>query len=141
MAHVLFTYGTLSLPEVIHRVTGKCFPAVDALIEEYETYYLKNRPYPGMCYTGKGNTWGKLHFDIDAATFDLLDHYEGGEYVRQQITAVTTEGKSVTAQAYVLADNAKHLVSVRPWNEKTFRQRYLAQYLNEMEWRRKPLRQ
>lgn len=125
----LFTYGTLCLPEVMQAVTGRVFATATARLDGYLCRLLRRRVYPGIIRTGEGCTRGVLHYDIDAASLDRIDDFEGPFYRRETVLAVREDGGEVAACTYVLVDSLHHLLSDRDWDEEEFRRKHLNRYL------------
>jgi gamma-glutamylcyclotransferase (GGCT)/AIG2-like uncharacterized protein YtfP len=129
----LFTYGTLSLPEVMRAVAGRDFATADAHLDGYRSRLLKRHVYPGMVHNGEGSTHGVLYYGVDAASLARIDAFEGAYYRRETVLAVREDGSEVAACTYVLVDSLHHLLSVRDWDEEEFRRKHLQHYLRSEE--------
>jgi gamma-glutamylcyclotransferase (GGCT)/AIG2-like uncharacterized protein YtfP len=122
----LFVYGTLRLGQTARSLIANnishCVPAHTS-----GAIYAFPMGYPGFCEgDGKGTVHGEVVWLTDlAATFGLLDAYEGSDFARviKQVTLAT--GEEIWSWIYTLADPAavKHgeLIEdgnwVRYWTE------------------------
>ena len=101
----LFVYGTLRLGQTARSLIANnishCVPAHTA-----GAIYAFPMGYPGFCEVeGKGTVHGEVVWLTDlAATFGLLDAYEGSDFARviKQVTLET--GEEVWTWIYTLAD-------------------------------------
>ena len=127
----LFTYGSLSLPEVMKTLTGREFESAEADAQDFDRYLLRGKPYPALVRRDGRNTKGRLYFEVDADTLDVLDKFEDDCYVREEISVTVRGGEllSVSAAAYVLPQEQAKLLSREPWSEEKFRAVYLDNYL------------
>lgn len=125
----LFTYGTLTLPEVMQAVTGQIFPATDALLPGYERFCLVDRLYPGIIRTGQQSTLGRIYFDIDPISLHRLDYFEGDLYSRQAVTVVLPEHSTLYADTYVVPSSQRNQLSSQAWSAEQFRRLHLPQFL------------
>lgn len=125
----LFTYGTLSVEAVMQRVTGVTFRSEPAHLENHYRALIKNQWFPGMIEQDGASVAGRLHFDIDAASWDALDTFESALYDRKQVRVKTTNGETQPAMAYVLHPDHAHLLCA-PWDEEWFRREKLRDYLD-----------
>ena len=122
----LFVYGTLRLGQTARSLIANnishCVPA-----HTTGAIYAFPMGYPGFCEgDGKGSVHGEVVWLTDlAATFGLLDAYEGSDFARviKQVTLET--GEEIWSWIYTLADPGavKHgeLIAdgnwVRHWTE------------------------
>ena len=126
----LFTYGTLEINEVIKTVTGRQFASVNASVEGYGRYLLKNRVYPALVYEQGTRTMGTLYLDMDAAALAQLDGYEDSCYEKQTIQVLTEDRRTLDALAYILPEQRREQLSSRLWNKEEFIQDELARFLS-----------
>ncbi|ABW27737.1 gamma-glutamylcyclotransferase family protein [Acaryochloris marina] len=125
----LFTYGTLTLPEVMQAVTGQIFPAMDALLPGYERFCVVDQLYPGMIRTGHQSTLGRIYFNIDPVSLDRLDYFEGDLYIRQAVTVILPEHSTLYADTYVVPPSHRNQLSQNSWSADQFRSLHLPQFL------------
>lgn len=125
----LFTYGTLTIPEVMHAVTGQIFPVADALLLGYERFCLMDQTYPGIIKTGQHSTAGRVYFDIDAPSLHRLDYFEDDLYVRQTVTVVCPDHSAVSADTYVVPPHHINRLSNQGWSAEQFCTLHLHQFL------------
>ncbi len=127
----LFTYGSLSLPEVMKTLTGRDFESSAADAEDFERFLLRGKPYPALVRRDGRKTEGRIYFEVDEDTLDVLDKFEDDCYVREEISVTLKGGevRSVSAAAYVLPQEQAELLSRERWDEEKFRAVYLDNYL------------
>ena len=126
----LFTYGTLEINEVIETVTGKQFTSVNASVEGYGRYLLKNRVYPALVREQGTRATGTLYLDMDATALAQLDEYEDSCYEKQTIQVSTEDRRTLDALAYILPEQRREQLSSRLWNKEEFIQDELARFLS-----------
>ena len=124
----LFTYGTLSLQEVMQAVTGREFATEPATLADHRCRLIEGMWFPGIAPQEGESVRGLLHRDLDEAAFAALDDFESSLYERLPVT-VHTETGPVEAQTYVLAPHNVGMLSKHEWNEHAFRADKLSQYL------------
>jgi len=127
---VIFTYGTLQIPEVMAAVTGRRFPSCQGHAHDFSCYLLKDRIYPGMTPTLNQVTPGRLYFEVDSHSLWLLDQFEDPLY-RREIIPVDLPSKDfrLSAQAYVIPSENQDRLSHQLWQHQDFIQRHLSSYL------------
>lgn len=132
MRYTLFTYGTLCLPEVMEKVAGDVFVSEAAWLPGYQRFPLRGHVYPGMVYTGRSGTSGRVYHDIDRKARERIDAFEGGYYRCETVRPQLHSGAEIEAAAYVLVDSLRYLLGERDWDETEFRRRYLPRYLRKL---------
>lgn len=125
----LFTYGTLTLPEVMEKVTGRRFASDNASLKGYRSFIIRGHSYPGMIHTGDASTSGRVYYDIDDNALARVDTFEGEYYRRETVRPLLEDGTELEAFSYILADSLHYLLSDKLWSEKEFRKKYLWRYL------------
>ena len=101
----LFAYGTLRDPDILGGVLGR--PLVPHALHAarapgfHAVHYL-SRAYPALVRVPGAAAEGLVITDLTAFERDLLDAYEGAEYLRQPI-AVMIEEELFEADAYLPA--------------------------------------
>lgn len=128
----LFTYGTLTIPEVMQAVTGQTFQATDALLPGYERFCLVDKTYPGIIKSGQHATAGRVYHDIDALSLQRLDYFEDDLYVRQAVTVVLPDKSTICADVYIVPPHQIHWISNQVWSEEYFRTSQLETFLTRV---------
>ena len=128
MNSALFTYGTLTFPEVMEAILGYRPEMLQAELVGYMRSSLKDRYYPGIIPARSSSCTGVVYFHLDEWSLNELDEFEGDEYDRQTVT-VQTLGSVVEAYTYVIKPSCGHLVNHEPWNIIRFEENHLADYL------------
>ena len=130
MSDLLFTYGTLQIPEVMEAVVGRVWVSVEAKAPGFAQFRFKDRIYPGMVAREASVTQGRVYCDTNDRTWYLLDSFEDPIYERQMVEVHLTDGARVNAQAYVLPGTQVHLLSSDPWTIDWFRAQHLEGYVS-----------
>jgi len=125
----LFCYGTLEFPEVLASVTGRHFPTMAASLDGYARYRVKNALYPAIVQEKGAQTDGTLYGDVDPASMRRLDRYEDSIYVRRIVNVRTIDGAIRAAQTYIVPEQRRWILSIRPWDKMQFARHHLKSYL------------
>ena len=80
MSALLFTYGTLMIPEIIQSIIGRSLSGETAWLKDYRRGRLLNASYPGIIKWTGTMVEGILYHDIGFADLDRLSQYEGEQY-------------------------------------------------------------
>lgn len=101
----LFAYGTLRDPDILSAVLGR-LPVPHALhparAPGFRAVHYPGRVYPALVRTPGAAAEGLVITDLTPFERDLLDAFEGAEYLRQPI-AVLIEEDLFEADAYLPA--------------------------------------
>lgn len=124
----VFTYGTLSIPAVMRAVSGEQVQCADAHLNGFERFMLKDCIYPGIIYTGEGQTRGRIYFDVSTTALQRLDRYEDDGYVRCRVEVHRSDGTLWPAEVFLLADTERHRLTGEPWDEARFMRDHLADF-------------
>lgn len=127
----LFAYGTLELPVVMSKLTGRHFDARAALLSGHARYLLAHYPYPAIVEDPGASVAGTVYLGLDAPALALLDAYEGNLYERCELS-IGVDGAVMQAQCYVLRGEFHGLLSKAPWDRHEFESRHLASYLSRL---------
>ena len=119
MGDHLFVYGTLQLPDVMHAVTRLRPAPHPAVLSGFARFTLRGEVYPSVVPSPGARTEGMLYRDLDAATFDILDRFEGQEYERHQLS-VSVHAETVQAWTYALRPPLRDRLSDEPWSLDEF---------------------
>ena len=126
----LFTYGTLTIPEVMQLVTGRHFASCEAIAPDFACFRIQDRLYPGI--TPRPGEWteGRVYLNVDPHSLDLLDLFEDERYSRELITVTRHPGAStINAYAYIISREHQSVVSKEPWNRQHFIETHIDSYL------------
>lgn len=127
----LFTYGTLTFPEVWDRISIGMFPSRPAILRGYSMFRVKDAVYPGIIRSDTGSeVHGVLYDDLDEDTLFELDTYESSFYDRLPVKVVVENDAEVECHAYVVPDSRKDLLTNESWDKEWFRAHELQRYLN-----------
>ncbi len=113
----LFTYGSLTHPEVLHILLGR-FPAhKPAQAPNHQARALPDKPYPVLVPTPEAITKGVLLTDLTEQEKRLLDVFEGPIYTPTKIAVLTDQG-SLEATAYAITiSEAENLQANKQWSQ------------------------
>ncbi len=120
MSNSFFTYGTLEIPQVVQIITGQVLTGAPARLEGYARYQLKNHAYPGIIQEAGASITGTLYRDLDEMLIARLDEYEDTCYEKRRLQIITEDGMALEAQAYVIPEENRELLSSRPWDREQF---------------------
>jgi gamma-glutamylcyclotransferase (GGCT)/AIG2-like uncharacterized protein YtfP len=125
----VFAYGTLEVAALVEALTGRSFPRIEAVLEGFARSMVRGQSYPGIAPEPGARTSGVLYLGVDAEALALLDRYEGPLYERRGVRVATCDGERVAAQAWVIAEERRHLLGDEPWDRARFEAHDLARYL------------
>lgn len=126
----LFTYGTLEIPEVMEAVTGKSWASAEARAKGFAKFLLNGRIYPGMTALPGADCSGRIYYDIDRRTLEVLDAFEDGVYARERIEVEVEGSRSLQAYAYLIPPDYRDCLTSTPWKPDEFMSKHLARYLD-----------
>jgi gamma-glutamylcyclotransferase (GGCT)/AIG2-like uncharacterized protein YtfP len=124
----IFVYGTLLLPEIQRRVTGREFTAREARVEGFVRRRVAGETYPTAVAQPAGELVGAVLTGVDAAALRALDEYEGADYERIPVVAHLADGTPWRAWMWLLRAAASHHVGDEPWDLETFVEHHLAAF-------------
>lgn len=128
MTHV-FTYGTLEIPEVMEAVTGRSLASAGARAKGFAKFLLRGRIYPGMTAVQGAICSGRVYYDIDCRTLEILDAFEDEVYTRQCIDVEGPEGRCQQAYAYLILPQDRACLTSAAWQPDEFMTKHLVHYL------------
>lgn len=99
-SHV-FTYGSLMFDAVWSRVVAGRYAALAARVDGLRRHAVRGETYPGAVRAPGASIEGRLYLDVDAADVLRLDAFEGPDYQRVVVPAVTADGATVDAGVYL----------------------------------------
>ncbi|HEB86408.1 MAG TPA: gamma-glutamylcyclotransferase [Gammaproteobacteria bacterium] len=132
MSKSLFTYGTLEIPQVAQIITGQVLTGAPARLEGYARYQLKNHAYPGIIQEVGASITGTLYLDLDDMLMAQMDEYEDTCYEKRRLQVLTGDGMTRDAQAYVVPEENRELLSSQPWDREHFIREELDAFLRSI---------
>lgn len=130
----IFTYGTLMFPEVWSEVVGQTFAMREASLCGFAIFRVRGAAYPGIVATTADSiVEGVVYLDVDSASIDRLDRFEGSMYRRQTVSIVTVDGSAMMAETYVVRDGHRQMLLDERWTRDEFLargdlQRFIVRY-------------
>jgi hypothetical protein len=103
MDRPLFVYGTLSDPDLLAAVIGRRVDArniLAAVAPGFRAVFYPQRIYPALVRAPGGRAAGFLILGLTPFERDVLDAFEGAEYLRE-ITPVVVDEEVHEADAYI----------------------------------------
>ncbi len=127
----LFTYGTLTFPEVWKRIAVRECPAQRAVLSNFAIYRVRNAVFPGIIRSEeKDSVEGILYSDVDEETLFELDAYESDFYDRESVWVTTANLERVEAQVYLVPPSHRQMLTHEPWDAAWFAEHELERYLD-----------
>ena len=133
MAERVFVYGTLLLPVVQNRVTGRVFAVRPARLDGYSRRRVRGESYPSLRQDPAGSTVGAVLDGLEQLDLERIDAYEGRRYERRRVTVGIDDGDRADAWVWLLAPVWQFAVSDEPWDLACFERDDLARFLDEYE--------
>jgi len=130
MPQRIFAYGTLEIPELMHRVVGRELRSEAAELRGYARYLVAGRPYPGIVQADGARTSGRVYHGIDEAALTALDRFEGDLYERRNVVVFRADGSLLDAQVFAVPASQVGLLSRDPWDRARFEREHLADWLS-----------
>lgn len=128
MIHI-FTYGSLMFEQVWNEVVRGRYQSCPGTVSGYVRRAIEHEHYPAML-PGPVNATveGVIYFDIGVEDLTRLDEFEGSIYDRRQVQ-VMTDNNIHAAEAYILNNSYRHIVSDQEWNPEKFKEQTIHQFL------------
>jgi gamma-glutamylcyclotransferase (GGCT)/AIG2-like uncharacterized protein YtfP len=127
----LFTYGTLTFPEVWQRISIGTFPSQPAVLRGYSMFRVKDAVYPGIVRGSDADeVRGILYSGLDEDTLFELDTYESSFYQRLPVVVAVDDNEACECHAYVVPESRRDLLTDERWDPDWFRQHELDKYLH-----------
>ena len=111
----LFCYGTLQSPLVMKAVTGQSYNGQEATLNNWARFRVRGSEYPGIIRKEESAVPGKVYWDLDEPTMEMLDEFEGEKYERVIVEVTMADGTIMDAWAYAIKDDCKKMLSDDPW--------------------------
>lgn len=120
---LLFVYGSLQFPEVLHALLGRVPPTTDAQANGWRVTALVDAVYPGLV-AGAGPTKGLVLGGLTAEEWRVIDAFEDDVYLLRAVDL--TDGRLAWAYTCPAGSNSS-MESV--WNARDFAEHHLADYV------------
>tara|TARA_Y100000310_G_scaffold82327_1_gene78930 strand:- start:1593 stop:2024 length:432 start_codon:yes stop_codon:yes gene_type:complete len=120
MRNSLFCYGTLQSPEVIRAVTGHKFNGTKSELHNYGIFRVSGTDYPGIIPKKEGIVRGIVYYDISDEILRTLDHFEGDQYFRNEVTIFRMDGMAEKAFTYCIREDQEKILTDEVWDIGTF---------------------
>lgn len=126
----LFTYGTLTFPEVWKRIAVRECPSQPAILGHFTMYRVRDAVFPGIVRANADDSVeGVLYSDVDEETIFELDAYESDFYERETVWVTTGNLERVEAQVYLVPPSHRYMLTEEPWDAVRFAEHELENYL------------
>jgi len=130
MINNVFAYGTLMLPEIQKALTGKEFFMQKAKLNNYKRFSKpRTNRYRGPAIIEDKNSFveGKILFNLDTRSRNIIDSYEGKEYGKKFVKVIV-DNKKIQAITYVASKELKQKLDGE-WKIEIFIKESLNYYL------------
>lgn len=129
----IFAYGTLMIPAVMYAVTARHFRFKKAVFRGYARFTVNGESYPGIVPEADAVTEGIIYLNVDEASLERLDIFEGELYQRTPVR-VETKGEAIlNAETYVIKPEYRGYLSSKGWDVNTFIKTYLETFLESYQ--------
>ena len=91
MAEKLFVYGSLQSPSVLKVLLGRVPRRRRAVLNNYARFRVPGRTYPGINEELGSFVDGNLLSDLTVSETELLDAFEGEEYLKRKVEVFEEE--------------------------------------------------
>lgn len=125
-----FFYGTLMDTDVRDAVLGRRDAAISvepALLEGYRRVTMRGRSYPVAIARRGHSIEGVLARGLNAADFERLTRFEGGEYRALECRVSIAPGRRRAAWTYIAS--AAAALTVEAWSFESWQRRHKAVFL------------
>ena len=112
-----FFYGTLRDGAVRRLVLGRALPddeAIPAVLEGYRIARVRGADYPVLRRDPTASAGGVVFGGLSHGEAERLDRYEGGQYLRRELTLRARTGEPMSAWVYL--PRGRVPVDSRPWD-------------------------
>ena len=128
MTHI-FTYGSLMFEQVWNEVVHGSYRCSPGTVSGFVRRAILHEHYPAMLPGPLSSTVaGVVYLDISTEDLIRLDEFEGSIYQRRGVQ-VLTDNNIHAAEAYILKDSYRHLVSDQKWDPEKFQEQTIHQFL------------
>jgi gamma-glutamylcyclotransferase (GGCT)/AIG2-like uncharacterized protein YtfP len=117
----VFTYGTLTYPEVWTAVAGETAASVRGSVEGFAIYRIRDQVFPGiLAATAEDLVPGVVYLDVGPEALRRLDQFEDDFYERRAVTVISDDGRQLEAEAYVVPPANRDVLTAEPWSADEF---------------------
>jgi gamma-glutamylcyclotransferase (GGCT)/AIG2-like uncharacterized protein YtfP len=117
----VFTYGTLMFPEIWRAVVGREFESLEGSAHGYAIFRVRDAVFPGIAAAAEGSlVSGVVYLDVDLPSLQRLDAFEDAFYERRAIPVDCDDGRRLEAEAYVVPEANRHVLTEEPWDRECF---------------------
>ena len=124
------TYGSLMFGEVMFALLNHDFPSEAVLLTNYARFKMAGKRYPGLIWTPGEKVQGRIYFDLDDDSLDVLDQFEDEAYERKVLEINTQSRGIVSARGYVIPEEGKEFLSADAWSPDEFLEVHLQEYIS-----------
>lgn len=126
----LFTYGTLTFPEVWKRIAVVEAESEPAKLNGFAIFRVRDAVFPGMRRAREVDSVpGLLYRNLDEETLFELDTYESDFYRRETVWVTTKDEQAIECQAYVVPASHYNMLTEELWDADWFAENELEKYL------------
>jgi gamma-glutamylcyclotransferase (GGCT)/AIG2-like uncharacterized protein YtfP len=129
MSGLLFVYGTLRDPDLLDGVLGrsrKTTVALPAAAPGFAVVHYPGRVYPAMVRRPGAVAVGLVLTDLTPFEFDLLDAFEGAEYLRDIVPVIIGEELH---EAFAYLPDATIAADAPAWTLRAWQEEHKARVL------------
>lgn len=124
----LFVYGSLLFNEIIKGLTGKTFRSERVILSGFKRISVIDSDYPALVKDKNSEVEGRVLFDVDKRSLDIISFFEGEEYAQ---TMVNLKPASLKALAFTWKANLNYTQNIE-WDAKIFETESLPFYISEI---------
>lgn len=112
----LFTYGSLTYPQVLEALTEQTFSFEDLGLPGFERSAIIDKMYHGIRENPLEAVDGRLWFNVSDHAMRILDRFEDPLYERRSIEVFTGTRGKIVARAYVVPRELEHTLTLTAWD-------------------------
>ncbi len=117
----VFAYGTLMFPEIWQRVTGRPADGLRGQLPGFSIWCVRDAEFPGIIASDDGAVVpGVVYLDVDETALARLDAFENDFYRREVVMITCEDGHQREAEAYVVPETGRGVLSDEPWQKDQF---------------------
>lgn len=124
----LFVYGSLLFNEIIKGLTGKTFRSERVILSGFKRISVIDSDYPALVKDKNSEVEGRVLFDVDKRSLDIISFFEGEEYAQ---TMVNLKPANLKALAFTWKANLNYTQNTE-WDAKIFETESLPFYISEI---------
>jgi gamma-glutamylcyclotransferase (GGCT)/AIG2-like uncharacterized protein YtfP len=131
---LLFAYGTLMFPAIIHAVIGRIPGQRPAVIEGYRRLVVAGELFPALIANDESDesVEGVLYDNITPEEWKRLIAFEDPFYKLESVD-VHCAGREVRAVAFILPPALNSLLSEKVWEPDAFRESFLERWASRTD--------